>query len=779
MPDSFTYRVPRTFPMPPSEYKPPEHLALGPDEEPDLREYWDVIRRHTKLIAGLFIIVEILTLLVVVLVATPLYTGLSTILIESQTPQVLESNSNNDRPDREEVASFYRTQYEILKSRTLAAKVVRALRLDHNPYFTQKPSTQKPSLLSRLLSWPRSLFSSSHALSSEADRQRADILGVKAEMIDKYLAGLTIRPEFDTRLAQIAYTSPDPVLAAKITNAHIEAYIEDGYERRSHSNEAARRFLEGQLGELEKRVEKSEAAVNDYRRHRGDVTPSNVGKNEMVSDRLAAINKALVDAEEARIALQADVETIKNNDHDAVPAVVSNVLIQNLKVQLAQLQGRYANMASQYTPDYPDMVRLHAQVQEVQRREQEEISRVINGVRSKYQSALDRETEIRSQLDNEKARAMLLNDASLQDAVLSREVDASQTLYKSVLERIKLLGLSSESEVTNVSVIDTASVPLVPSSPKKKLSLVLSGFLALMAGIGMSFMLERFDSGLKSADEVQQYLRLPNLATVLRLSGARERSLLAKPVIQLPKFNTNSNGTYAEAVQRLAAGPDSDDENGTAPSPGLLTVSGEAYRAIRTSLMLSRAESPPKTVVFTSAVPGEGKTVTVANTAIAFAGMVDRILLIDADLRRASCSKLLHREPNTGLTEVLTGLCDLKDAIQPTAVKGLFFLSAGVNPPNPSELLGSRKMREVLAAVETLYDHVLIDSAPILPVSDTVVLSAMVDGVVLVASSETARKLVRDACHRMFHVSATMLGVVLNNVDADQQRYDASYYSYP
>ena len=781
MQDSFTYRVPRTFPMPPSEYKPPEPSALGPDEEPDLWEYWDVIRRHTKLIAGLFIIAEILTLLVLVLVATPLYTGLSTILIESRTPQVLESN--NDRPDLEEVASFYRTQYEILKSRTLAAKVIRALRLDHNPHFT---FTQKPSLLSRLLSWPGSLFSFSHAVSSDADRQRADILGVKDEMIDKYLAGLTIRPEFDTRLAQIAYTSPDPVFAAKIVNAHVEAYIQDGYERRSHSNETARHFLEGQLGDLEKRVEKSEAALNDYRRDRGDVTPSNVGKNQMVSDRLAAINKALVDAEEARIALQAEVETVKNNNYDAMPAVVSNALIQNLKVQLSQLQGRYANMASQYTPDYPDMVRLHAQVQEVQRREQQEISGVIDSIRSKYQSAFDRETQIRSQLENEKARAMLLNDASLHDAVLSRDVEASQALYKSVLERIKLLGLSSESDATNVSVIDTASVPRVPSSPKEKLSLVLSGFLALMAGIGMSFMLERFDSGLKSADEVEQYLRLPNLATVLRFSGARERGLLQKPLIQLPKLSASSNGPYAEAIKRLGSGPDPDEgpianhhENGTAPSPELFTVAGEAYRAIRTRLMLSRAESPPKTVVFTSAIPGEGKTITVANTAIAFAGMVDRILLIDADLRRARCSKLLHREPNTGLTEVLTGLCDLKDAIQPTAVKGLFFLSAGVNPPNPSELLGSRKMREVLAAVETLYDHVLIDSAPILPVSDTVVLSAMVDGVVLVASSETARKFVRDAYYRMFHVSAKMLGVVLNNVDAEQQRHDASYYSYP
>ena len=381
---------------------------------------------------------------------------------------------------------------------------------------------------------------------------------------------------------------------------------------------------------------------------------------------------------------------------------------------------------------------------------------------------------------------MSLNDASLHDAVLSREVDASQALYGSVLERIKLLGLSSESQVTNVSVIDTASVPLAPSSPKKKLSLVLSGFLALMIGIGVAFVLERSDSGLKSADEVQQYLRLPSLATVLRFSGTREQRLAGKSLIQLPEFSANSNGKYTDAVRRLASGPDLDecpvanhDANGKSPSASLLAVASEAYRAIRTSLMLSRPESPPKTVVFTSAIAGEGKTVAVANTAIAFAGMLDRILLIDADLRRPRCHEVLNCEANPGLTEVLTGLCDLKDAIQPTAVKGLFLLSAGLNPPNPSELLGSRKMCEVLAAVESVYDHVLFDSAPILPVSDTVVLSTMVDGVVVVASATTAKKLVRDACYRIFHVGAKTLGVVLNNVDAQLHRYHAPYYIYP
>jgi succinoglycan biosynthesis transport protein ExoP len=457
-----------------------------------------------------------------------------------------------------------------------------------------------------------------------------------------------------------------------------------------------------------------------------------------------------------------------------------------LKAELSELQGRYAKMASEYTPNYPDVAQLHAQLLEVQRREQQEINRVVSSIKSKYQSAVERETQIKNQLESEKTKVMSLNDASLHDAVLSREVETNRELYKNVLERIKLLGVSSAAQVTNVSVVDTASVPIVPSSPKKKLSLVLSGALALMIGIGVAFVLEHADSGLKNAAEVQQYLRLPNLATVLCFSGARKGWLPGKPLVQLPKFRGSSNGKYTDAVRRLATSPDPDecpvanhDQNGNAPSPSLFVAAGEAYRAIRTSLMLSRPESSPKSVVFTSAIAGEGKTVTVVNTAIAFAGMLDRILLIDADLRRPRCHEVLNCEANPGLTEVLTGLCELKDAIQPTAVKGLFLLGAGANPPNPSELLGSRKMREVLAAVGSVYDHVLIDSPPVLPVSDTVVLSTMVDGIVVVASAKTGKKLVRDACYRILHVGAKMLGVVLNNVDAQQQRYRAPYYIYP
>ena len=771
------YPIQQTFQTAPSE--PKATWPPGPVQE-DGFEFWEyrgTIRCHARLILSLFLVAELLTLLIV-LIQTPLYTGSSTILIESQAPEVLEPNT--ERID-ENTASFYKTQYEILQGKSLAASVIRSLELDKNPLFTGAKT--KPTLLSRLLSSVRSLFST-RPLPRGAD-DGSDILGVKPELIDRYLAELTIKPEPDTRLVMIAFTNPYPALIPKIINAHVQAYIQQDYELRGRSSEAAGRFLKGQLDKLEKGLEKSEAALNDYRRQRGIVAFSLDDKDRLVSERMIALNKGLIDAEERRIAFQAEVETVNNNDYDAVPEVVENSLIQRLKVELSRLQGQYANLSNQFTPDYPDVAQLHAQLLQVQRHEQQEIARVVESIKSRYKAALDRETELGKQLQGEKVRAMSLNDASLEDAVLTRDVATNRALYTSVLERMKVLGVTSEAQVTNVSIIDAASVPLYPSSPKKKLSLVLSGFLALMLGVAAAFLIESADEGLKTADDVQQYLRLPNLATVPCFSSKNDGRV--GQLLRLPKWRGDNGGKYTNALTRLdnghntvecPAAADAGANNGGVPAPRSYGAAGEAYRAIRTSILLSCSEKPPKIILFTSTMAGEGKTVTVINTAIAFASMFDRVLLIDGDLRRSRCHEILSGEARPGLTEVLSGLSELEDAIQPTAVKGLFLLSGGLNAPNPSELLGSNKMRYVLTAVGSSYDHVLIDSAPVLPVSDSVIISTLVDGVVVVVGSQTAKQLVRDTCSRLLYVGAKMLGVVLNNVIPEQQNYYASRYRY-
>jgi len=685
---------------------------------------------------------------------TPLYTGLSTILIEAREPQVLQNNTPDQESDSESsFDSFYKTQYAILQSRSLAARVIQDLKLEHNPYFESGAVAKKTTTHVWDWVWPRRDLSSKH--------NPSDIVGVKPSMIDDYLANLTIRPEFGTRLVMVAFSSPNPSLSADVANAHVQAYIHQASERHAQSSETEQRFLQTKLVELEKRIEKSESALNDYRRQRGIVVFS-LGEKDQVDDRdqvaserLADLNRAVVQAEAQRISLQADVETIKAGEYDSLPAVVSSTLIQNLKNEASKLDGQYANMANEYTPDWPPLAQLHAELLEVQEREHAEIRKIVDSIRLRYHSALDQENHLKSELEAEKAKAMSLKDASLRDVILSREVDTNRALYQNVLERIKVLGMASESHVTNVSIIDAAEAPTRPSSPNKRLCMVLSGFLALLVGFAASFAIDGWDRGLKSADEVQRYLRLPNLASVMHFASPGERSLGARKLLNLP--------------WRKAARPVPQQDELSARTP--LAAVGDAYRAVRTGILLSSSEAPPKTILFTSAATGEGKSWTAVSTAIVFAQMVDRVLLIDADLRKPRCDAALNCNRSPGLAEVLTGNEKLASAIQSTKVDGLHLLSAGLIPPNPTELLGSSKMRAILAEAAALFEHVLIDCPPILPVSDSVVLSRMVDGVVLVANAKTAKPLVREGCSRLRFVGAKLLGVVLNNVSRQHQRY--------
>jgi succinoglycan biosynthesis transport protein ExoP len=745
LPAELNARMPGTFARVPT--------VFAEEAEIDLWEYWRSIRKHLRLIVVIFLVTELGTF-AFLLTRTPTYTSASTIRIEREAPQVLESKQQSGEPDNA-IDSFYKTQYEMLRSRSLAARVIHDLGLENRTTFTG--ATKEPSLTGTASKWGWSLFQSKEPVAGQ------EILGAKPSYIDFYLASLKIRPVFNTRLVSIAFSSPDPSLAAEIANVHVREFIRQNYQEHAQTGAEAQHYLEGTLNEIEARVEKSEAALNRYRRQRGIVEFSLDGKNQLVSDRIADLNRAVVNAEAARISLGSDVHTIQGNDYNSLPAVTDSTLIQRLKEASAKLEGEYASLSNQFTLDYPPVAQLHAQLLEAQRREQEEVRKVTESIKARYNSAVERENELRREFEHEKDQAMALKDASLQDAVLSRDVETSRALYQSVLERIKMLGVASESQMTNITIVDPAELQTVPSSPKKELTLVLCGFLALLGGIGVAFVKEASDKGLKTADEVQSYLRFPNLATVVHF--ATPNTVDTQPT-ELLLTRLDENQELAVAGNQVTS------------ARGLFSAAGEAYRAIRTGILLSRSERSPRTILFSSAIGGEGKSVTATNCALMFAQLDERVLLIDADLRRPHCHEILGRDSHPGLTEVLVGLQELDKAIQSTSSKGLFFLSAGVTPPNPSELLGSHKMRGILAAAASSFDHVLIDSPPILPVSDSVVLSTLVDGVVMVVSAQTAKDLVRDACSRLIYVGSKMLGVVLNNVDPQQGRSYAPYYTY-
>jgi polysaccharide biosynthesis transport protein len=744
-----------------SDPGPPISFSGSPAEEPGLREHWLVIRKHLRLVGVLCLGAVGLTGLVVFNL-TRVYTAQSTLLIEPQTPAVLDTKEPVTVAATLPDLDYYKTQYDILRSRGLAARVIKELNLADQPPFAEDAGPK--GLIEGWSSGIRNWLNEQLAASAAVPGKTSEVWGVRSSVIDEYLTRLEVEPRFGTELVVVAFTTPDPELSARIANSHVDAYIRRGMELKADAAKNAEEFLSGKLADLKDGVEKSEAALNAYRREHGVITFSlnESGKGEMLEQRLTDLNGTLAKVEASRISLEVQQELIRNGEADALPAVMQNQLIQNLKQQVAELAAQYADMSNQFNPGYyQPLDNLKARLNQSRMQLGEEIKRAAHEVESDYASAAAREHMLEREIATVKSQALALNDASLQDAVLVRQVDASRNLYKSVLERVRELDVSADAPASNISIVDRAEAPRIPSSPKKLLSLELSALVGLLGRIGLAFFREFVDDRLRSSEQIERELRLPSLALVpdfekLPHAGYGHRSLEKRSEAPA-ETNGAQHGNGA-----IVVGPE-----GRSPA-------GEAYHAIRTALLFSQPGRTPRSILFTSAVEDEGKTVTALNVALAFAQTGGRVLLVDADLRKARCHEILGIENHLGLSEVLTGQKQHEEVVHRTGT-GLFFLSAGGTCPNPAALLGSTAMRDLLVRVSKDYDHVLVDSPPLMPVSDATALAALVDGVLMIVGSSTSKRVVRQACARLGRVGAKIFGVALNRVNT--ANHDYYYYN--
>ena len=730
----------------------------APESSLGLRDYWMLLRKHLRLVVAVLMAAVTLTGVAVLLI-TPAYTSQTVLLIERATPQVLDIHQALPESMSSDEYDYYKTQYELLKSRSLAACVIRGQRLEaelsgeinHQHHYLQGI---------RDAAWGLGVWLglvSDSAGTASAGGGRAAVDGVDARLVDAYLKHLDIRPRTGTRLVAVAYTAPSPQLASSIANAHALAYIRQGLEMRANANEEAQRFLEDKLVELRERVENSEAALNAYRRDKGILSLN--GKENLALERLDELSRRVNDAEAARIGLEAQEQMIQHRSFESLPAVIGSELIAKLKQEAAVLEEEYAGMATQFKPGYEPLDQLKSQVKEAQGRLNHEIQKVVDGIESAYMTAVESEKELRAEMEKQKTVVLAQNDAGVKYAILAREADTNRQLYDSVLQRMKEMGVAADIRASNIFVVDRAEPARYPSHPAKLTDLTISVLLGLAAAMGLALVMESLDNTFKSSEEVTRALGLPSLALV-------------------PKFAA-INGAIKGAIR-----------NGSAPrqSPNELIVSRdrfspvtEAYRALRTNLLLSRAGEPPKVTLMTSALSVEGKTVTVVNTAALFASMGMKVVLVDADLRRPRCHELLLGKNGKGMTEVLTGQVDLAEVIRPTPVENLFLITAGMIPPNPAELIGSKSMRQTLDDLREQFDFVFVDSAPVMIVSDSLFIAAIADGtVMLVDSSRTPRALVTEMYSRLSRVGAKVLGVVLNQVDNKRPGYyyQANSYSY-
>jgi capsular exopolysaccharide synthesis family protein len=694
----------------------------------------------------------------VVLLVTPNYIAVSTLLIEPEPPQVLDVRELISESGSTDDHDYYKTQYDLLKSRDLAATVIQDLKLEN----TELLGAGDPrDFLSRIWSIQGVLLN----MFSPAPAVGPRSTGISARAIEAYLARLKVEPQVGTRLVKVSFKAPDAELAARITNAHIRHYVQQGLQLRSQSGRVAVEFLENQLVQIKQQVQRSEAALNTYR-HRKGIVAFDVEDTKKVSEhRMEDLTKALTDVETRRITAHAQMRLVAAGDYDSLPQVVSSPTITSLKPQVRQLQAKYANMATAYTEQYPKFAELKAELLEARTNLDLEIHEVAKSIERDYRSAVDQEQVLRGEIDAEKERDLALNDASLQDAVLSREVETNRDLYKNVLSRMQQIQVGERAPVTNVSVVDAAVAPPFPSTPKTRLDFAISILLALLCGIAAAFILDQLDNRLKTTEEAEKYLSHPILAV------APDFSMLAKK---------EGVQRWLDVPRKLLPGP-AGSNGASLPDYRHQPGRGDVYRSIRSALLFSRAGSAPKKMLITSAVEGEGKTWTAVHVASAFAQTGARTLIIDADLRRARCHEILGLENTLGLSEVLVGQVEAEEVIRYNEGRKLYLLSAGSQVPNPAELLTSSRMLEVLVSLSKQYDYILIDSAPLMYASDTIGIATMVEGVVLVAGPKTPKQEVRRASQRLSMAGAHILGVVLNRVDIlhpDHRHFSRYYFSY-
>jgi succinoglycan biosynthesis transport protein ExoP len=463
-----------------------------------------------------------------------------------------------------------------------------------------------------------------------------------------------------------------------------------------------------------------------------------------VMRQLEELNQALAEARAKRIVLEAKYQKHLDPQNGNLFESINNELIQSLKRKYADLLAEYQNLSTTFKPAYPKMVQLKAQMTEIEEHIQAEKNAIFESIRDEYETALQAEEYLTSRTEEQKQRALALEEKATQYKIYEREVATNKSIYQSLLERSKEIEATLGASVTNIQIVDAARAPLYPFKPRVALNLAIGLVLGLVSGVGAAFLFEYFDNTIKNPDEMRDRFGIP----VLGLIPYDKESVNDRKKMAL-KFYTDPRSPVAEA-----------------------------FRTTMTSVRLSVADNPPKTILFTSILPGAGKSSLSSNSCLSYLSDDERCLLIDVDLRKPSLHNVFKEgSRGEGLSSVLTGMAKLSDVITPTDYPGMDFISSGPLPPNPAELLSSKTMRQLLEMVSRDYDRVILDGPPYQGFAEILVLANMADGVILVSvEGDTPREGVKHFKSALTNVGGRILGTIINK--SGQKKGYSSYSGY-
>ena len=724
-----------------------------PSEERHLLDYVRVIYKRRWVAIPVFLLIVIVGSLNAAR-QTPIYRARTQLMIEKDSPSVQTLDQMFQSQDGWSNDEFYQTQYRILQSRTLARRTIDELKLWSGPLGNvpaPKASFDPVSIVSSGIARVASAVGLGTSVpepgasaTAAVDPKSADETSTQSDRIDEFKSGVDIEPIRNSRLVDIVYTSGDPGFAAQAANAWAKAYIGQSLELRFSQSKEAADWLSQQLTEQRKTLESSEAALQAYRERNGAVSVTDSASN-IVVQRLTDLNGALTKAKTERINKEALYNQLKSAEAsgalDAIPAVLSNDYIQKLRSEVADLQRQQAQLAERYGERHAEMIKVRTAIELADAKLKNEISKTVESVRNQFQSALSEERSLQSALDAQKTEALSLNRKGIEFGVLQREADSNKQIYESLMQRTKDAGISSERRATNIRVVDAAEIPRAPISPNLRRSVLLALVAGLTMSLGLVFFVEYLDSRLKTPNDLKQHLGVPFLGMIPAVPRGKETSNPLMHQVGLSNFS-------------------------------------EAFKTVRTNVLFSSAEDGVRSLVVTSASPGEGKSICSANIAVAMAQAGLRVLLVDADMRRPRVHEIFELSQEPGLSNLLTGNAKASETIQKSSVPGLWLMPAGHIPPNPAELLSSPRFVDFLGALEDHFDWVVLDTPPALVVTDSMIVGNRATGVAfVVGADQTSRHAARNALEQLAGANVTVIGAILNRADVNRHaHFYASYY---
>ena len=681
------------------------------------------------------------------LMETPLYRATTTIQIDRTAQRVVDYRDATGQAEQYDDGSFLQTQFELLRSKALAERVMETLRLD----LDRKPSAgataatgqSKDEEVTERSDWIGRIMTTLRKRSepSVKDMQTLD----RESVIGSLRGSMQVDPIPNSRLVRIHVTGADPALAARVANAWTDAYIKTNLERKVDASSYARTFLEQELGKSKVRLEESENSLVQYTRQKQILSVDE--KSNPLTTNYTDFSSALAKAEQDRIRAEANYDEVKRTS-SASRDLLENKALGTFRESKAKLELEYQDQLRTYKPGHPKMQALQAQIEVAEQRIQSESKAITASVEITSKAALDsaksQEERLRSRVESAKRGILDVQDQGIRFNILKREVDTNREMYSGLLQRLKEVGVTAQVGTNNVAVVDKADVPLFPFRPDVGRGAMTGLLLGLMAGLALAFVIEYMDDSIKFPDEVERFTGLPLIGVI-------------------PRVNVSKGSPEDQATRD--------------PRSAL----AEAYRSLRTALQFSTSKGAPRTIVVTSCTKNEGKTTTAMSLAVALSQMGKRVLLVDGDMRNPTLHRMFNTDHSTGLSNILSSDVDPISVTRTTEFPNLYLITGGPLPPNPAELLSGPAMLKLLDPGASQFDHILIDAPPILGIADSIILCNHVDASLFVIESAKTRKAsIRNAIRRLRQAGRAPLGAILTKMGSEMTMYgyESDFYYY-